>query len=82
MSNAILSDELSSVEYKTDEIFNLAVPQTAPDVKSEVLDPRASWADQDAFTASAKKLAELFITNYNKYATDDMDFSAGGPNKA
>ena len=32
-----------------------------------MLDPRATWADKDAYDAQAAKLVEMFSNNFEKY---------------
>jgi phosphoenolpyruvate carboxykinase (ATP) len=39
-----------------------------PDVPSDILRPRESWADKSAYDATAKKLAGLFNKNFKTYA--------------
>ena len=48
-------------------------------VPSEVLDPRNTWADKDAYDRTAKDLAARFRTNDAKYTVSD-DVRAAGPN--
>ena len=55
MVTAALNGELANVEYEKDPIFGLAVPKTCPNVPAEVLNPRSTWADKDAYDESAKK---------------------------
>jgi phosphoenolpyruvate carboxykinase (ATP) len=33
-----------------------------------VLDPRAAWADKDAYDATARQLAGMFRDNFEQYA--------------
>ena len=66
--DAILSDKLNRVAMETDPIFGLASPTSVPDVPTEVLTPRDTWADKAAFDATAKKLAGMFRKNFEKYA--------------
>ncbi len=37
---------------------------------SEVLTPRNTWSDKDAFDAKARHLAELFVKNFDKYRSE------------
>jgi phosphoenolpyruvate carboxykinase (ATP) len=37
-------------------------------VPGEILDPRQTWSDKAAFDATARKLAGLFHSNFEKYA--------------
>ena len=48
---------------------------TCPDVPASFLDPRATWADQDAYDRGAAALAAMFAANFAAYAdgvTDDV----------
>jgi phosphoenolpyruvate carboxykinase (ATP) len=78
--NAALDGKLDSVETVTDPIFGLEVPMECPGVPSDVLNPRSTWADADAYDAQAKKLAGLFQDNFTKYADDvPEDVKLAGP---
>ena len=70
MVNAALSGELESADMSEDPIFGIAVPQNVPNVPSEMLAPRATWDDQDAYDEQANRLAEMFIDNFKKYADE------------
>ncbi len=78
--NAVLSGALDGVSMSEDPIFGFMVPDSCPDVPSEVLKPRLTWSDPAAYDAQAKKLAEMFIKNFKEF-TDVVDASvmAGGP---
>ena len=65
---AALSGMLDRVEYREDPNFGVLVPVTCEGVPAEVLDPRRTWADPAAYDAAARKLAGLFVTNFQKYA--------------
>jgi len=36
-------------------------------VDSTILDPRATWADKDAYDATAQKLVQLFVDNFAEF---------------
>ncbi|HEY9723281.1 MAG TPA: phosphoenolpyruvate carboxykinase [Oscillatoriaceae cyanobacterium] len=65
--HAILDGQLDGVDYKTDPIFGVAVPQSAPGVPASVLNPRESWADKAAYDQQAQKLAKLFAANFKQF---------------
>ena len=52
---------------KTDPIFGLTVPTAIEGVPADVLDPRGTWTDAAAYDAQAKKLAEMFRENIEKF---------------
>lgn len=68
MITAALDGRLDNVEFKTDAVFGVAIPQECPDVPSEVLNPRSTWQDPEAYDRQAKHLASLFLKNFEKYA--------------
>jgi phosphoenolpyruvate carboxykinase (ATP) len=67
MITAALEGKLDNVEFKTHEIFGLAMPTTCPDVPSELLDPKSTWKDGAAYDAKASELAEKFVNNFEKF---------------
>ena len=60
MVKAALNGTLKKVETKIDPIFGLAIPISCPDVPSEILNPRNTWKDKDAYDKKAKELQEMF----------------------
>ena len=65
--NAVLNGTLEKVEMQTDPIFHFQVPLEAPDVPSEVLKPRDTWANSNEYDVQAKKLAGLFHKNFAQF---------------
>lgn len=75
MITAALEGKLDNVEYKTHEVFGLAMPTSCPDVPTELLDPKSTWKDGAAYDAKANELAEKFVANFDKfkeYANDEI----------
>ena len=66
--NAALDGSLNSAEFRTDPNFGFKVPVGVPGVDSQILDPRATWADKAAYDVTAKKLVGLFIENFSEFA--------------
>lgn len=65
---AILSGALNEVETWEDPFFGLCIPKTVPDVPDEILNPRDTWDDKDAYDAKATDLARRFRENFEQYA--------------
>ena len=81
MITAALEGQLSDVTYKTHEVFNIEVPQSCPEVPDEVLNPRNTWADKEAYDLKAKTLAKSFRDNFSKFeAQADSEIIKGAPN--
>jgi phosphoenolpyruvate carboxykinase (ATP) len=68
MITAALEGKLNNVEMATHPVFGMAVPKECPNVPTEVLDPRNTWADKNAYDEKAKYLAGLFVKNFEKYS--------------
>jgi phosphoenolpyruvate carboxykinase (ATP) len=79
MVRAVLSGELRSVPTATDPIFGLAMPTTCGGVPDEVLNPRNTWPDAAKYDEAAKKLAEMFKKNFEKFGNVDSAIKAAGP---
>jgi phosphoenolpyruvate carboxykinase (ATP) len=73
MVNAALAGELEAVEFAPDPVFGVDVPVSIPGVPDEVLSPRGTWADGEAYDAAAAKLAAMFRANFEKFAADVPD---------
>jgi phosphoenolpyruvate carboxykinase (ATP) len=70
--NAALDGSLNSAEYRTDPNFGFEVPIAVTGVDSGILDPRSTWADKEAYDATARKLTGQFIDNFAQFA-DHVD---------
>jgi phosphoenolpyruvate carboxykinase (ATP) len=68
MVRAALDGRLDGVPTVTDPIFGVEVPTSCPDVPSELLQPRTTWADPDAYDRQARALAHMFVENFAAYA--------------
>jgi phosphoenolpyruvate carboxykinase (ATP) len=60
---AVVQGKLHDVPTHGDAVFGLQIPDHVPDVPTEVLDPRGSWADPDAYDRQARKLRSMFEEN-------------------
>lgn len=77
---AALNGDLDNVSYEKHDVFGVNMPTSCPNVPSEVLNPRNTWKDKDAYDAKAKHLAEQFIKNFEKYAEyANEEIMAGAP---
>ncbi|MBT5855352.1 phosphoenolpyruvate carboxykinase (ATP) [bacterium] len=75
--DAILDGSLADGGFENTEIFKFEIPKAVPNVPSEILRPRNSWKDEDAFEATAQKLAQLFRDNFKKFTTTEIGKSLG-----
>jgi len=68
MVRAALDGALDDVPTETDPFFGLRMPTACPNVPAEVLNPRNTWADPDAYDAQAQKLTDMFRQNFQPFA--------------
>lgn len=66
--DAIHSGSLNDVATQPDPVFGFEVPTHVPGVPSEVLTPRNTWADPEAYDQAQRNLAARFQKNFEKYA--------------
>jgi phosphoenolpyruvate carboxykinase (ATP) len=67
MITAALEGNLNMIEFEPHPVFGMLIPTECPGVPSDILNPRNTWADKNAYDARAKFLAGLFIKNFEKY---------------
>ncbi len=68
MVRAALDGRLDAVSTVPDPIFGVAVPTSVPGVPEDVLQPRRTWADPDAYDRQARMLAQMLSENFAAYA--------------
>ena len=64
---AALEGSLNEAEFRKDGNFGFEVPVAVPGVDTQLLDPRQTWADKDAYDAQARKLVQMFSDNFEQY---------------
>ncbi|MDQ5851321.1 MAG: phosphoenolpyruvate carboxykinase (ATP) [Chloroflexota bacterium] len=74
MVHAALAGTLEHAETYTDDRFGLHVPIHIEGVPDELLRPRDTWQDQDAYDRTAQRLATCFIDNFKKYGNELAKF--------
>jgi phosphoenolpyruvate carboxykinase (ATP) len=78
--DAALSGSLAQSGFEPHPVFKVLVPQSCAACASEVLDPRATWADKDAYDDAARTLAGMFRENFAQYEGDvSPEVAAAGP---
>jgi phosphoenolpyruvate carboxykinase (ATP) len=64
---AALENKFNGIAFETHEVFGFAIPTECPGIPPELLNPRNTWNDKNAYEEKAKCLANLFIKNFEKY---------------
>ena len=68
MISAILNKKLNHVSYSTHKIFGLHMPDSCPNIPSEILNPKNTWMDKKKYDNKANELANAFNVNFNKFS--------------
>ena len=80
MVHSLLRGDLHSAALDKDPIFGLEVPKHIAGVPDDVLNPRNTWPDKNAYDEQAKKLAGMFRENFSKFEKHVSDaVRAAGP---
>jgi phosphoenolpyruvate carboxykinase (ATP) len=80
MITEALKGDLEKVSYEKHQLFGVAYPLSCPNVPSEILNPRNTWADKNAYDEKANELAKEFIKNFEKFsATAQEETLAAAP---
>jgi len=68
MVQAALDGDLDAVPTRRDPVFGIEVPTACEGVPSEILQPRQTWQDRDAYDRQAVELAIKFVANFQAFA--------------
>lgn len=79
MVTAAITGALEEASFTPHPVFGVLVPDRCPGVPSEVLDPRNTWTDKDAYDRHARELARRFAENFTKFTDVDDAIRAAGP---
>lgn len=82
MITAALEGQLNGT-FTNHPVFGMAMPDSCPNVPSELLHPRNTWASGEEYDAQCAKLAKLFNDNFQKFADGSSDeIKAAAPKMA
>ena len=68
MLNEAIAGNLDDVNYVEEPIFGLQIPEKVAGVPDNVLIPRNTWRDKDAYDKKAAELADMFKRNFEKFS--------------
>lgn len=70
---AALNNEFGKIKFDTLPTFNLSFPTFCPNVPTEILNPKTTWENKDAYDNKANELAKAFVNNFEQYANAASD---------
>ncbi|MDQ2799372.1 MAG: phosphoenolpyruvate carboxykinase (ATP), partial [Armatimonadota bacterium] len=82
MVHAALRGDLQDAPTVTDPVFGLHIPQRVPGVPDNILQPRATWTDAEAYDAAAQALAARFRANFERFPQVSETIKVAGPQRA
>ena len=78
--DAAIGGTIAENSMRTDPVFRFLVPTEVAGVPSEILNPRNTWTDKEAYDKRANSLASAFLANIEKYkAGSNLNIMAGAP---
>ena len=79
MVSAAINGDLEAVTYRHDKIFNLDIPVSCLGLPSKILDPSSTWSDSHNYATAARRLAALFVRNFERFGRPVADLVRAGP---
>lgn len=71
--NAAIEGRFADAEYVEDPVFGVQVPTVCEGVPTEVLRPRDTWSDPEAYDRKARELAVRFHDNFEQFESEAGD---------
>jgi phosphoenolpyruvate carboxykinase (ATP) len=80
MIQAAMEGKLDFAPFRIDPVFGFQVPEICPHVPSNILNPKSTWSDSEAYDKQAKLLVAAFQKNFESFVTEpNTKMNSGGP---
>jgi len=77
---AALEGRLKNSTFEEDPVFGVQVPTSCEGVPEEILKPRRTWQNKDAYDEKARYLAGLFKDNFSQFEKEvPLELKKAGP---
>ena len=70
MLSEALEGNLDDATFNIDPVFGLAIPESVEGIPNEVLIPKKTWSDEEAYDKKAEKLAGMFAENFKQFESE------------
>lgn len=77
--DAILDGSLSEQGFDMLQLFKFQIPRAVKNVPAEILNPRNTWENKEAYDIALHKLGEKFATNFKKFNAVTNSVQMAGP---
>ncbi|MDG2027252.1 MAG: phosphoenolpyruvate carboxykinase (ATP) [Acidimicrobiales bacterium] len=74
--NAALEGEFDNAELQVEPTLGVKMPVSCDGVDDEILNPRETWDDPEAYDEAAAKLRDMFRANYEKQGYANLGIQA------
>jgi phosphoenolpyruvate carboxykinase (ATP) len=74
--NATLAGDLDAADTVVHPILGLKMPVSCPGVDREILNPRDTWDDPEAYDEAARRLRDLFHANFEAQGYPELGITA------
>lgn len=81
MVKAAIEGDLREVEFEVDKNFNVFVPKEIPGVPNEILNPRNTWNDKEAYDKKVNELILQFQKNFRKFEDVSPEILQAAPGR-
>ena len=80
MLSEALEGTLDDTTFDIDPVFGLAIPNEVDSIPSEILTPRNTWSDKEAYDDKAEELAAMFAENFQQFEDEaSQELIKAGP---
>lgn len=80
MIQAVLNRSLQDIEYENFEVFGFQIPRKIPGIDSQILQPKNTWNNKQAYDQQLQVLANMFIHNFKQFEKGvDKKITEAGP---
>jgi phosphoenolpyruvate carboxykinase (ATP) len=80
MLSEAIAGNLNDIGYFTEPVFGLQIPERINGVPSEILRPRNTWSDKEAYDRKASRLAGMFRENFERFSQNaSKELMEAGP---
>lgn len=81
MVKAAVEGALKDTKFDYDQKFNVLIPREVPNVPSNILNPRNTWIDKEAYDRKSDELISQFHKNFEKFQGVSDEIIKAAPRK-
>jgi phosphoenolpyruvate carboxykinase (ATP) len=67
----ILDGAIQEVELEEFPVFGFQIPKALPDIDPQILNPRNTWSDKDAYDTKLREVAAMFVKAFSIFTDNE-----------